>query len=829
MKHDGSPALYMMPKGNAPTELAAATGIDARARFHNYIIVYNFSSLAEGGTIALWVDGIKVGEQSGYFSHGGNTECNFGRSNSNSSQFVNAYDNQSTGRGLEVDDFRVYAQALTEAEIKNVAAANAPWPMTGIAENPQVYLNLNGGYDDGNFKGTQGLAHWYSLPETWASTDEGEKKAYRYLGTHAGFRASGYSNLGKSDSSWTVLVRGRLGDEAENTVLFGLGHENNANSVVIASAGAGKVKIARTGDGTPSKGGHEDLATGEFANLTTQLHTFALVNNHNAATLSLYVDGTLVCSTDQYPSACAGNEFCLGRSNSTGNGNFKTALGTTVDDFRLYGSVLTAEEIAGYAEEYAVYPADPSDNVEDVVTIKDDFTNAVALVDVETPALVFDRLAVAGVFTVEVTLPSKPDTVNPYTIFTANTSLVDQNIAISVKGNREATAYLSDDGKSYLLSVLPLPTVAHKFNGTVAKVDRWGTQSFDTYNGFEGPDTNFLWNADNSNAAVMIQTNSICHVKGSFGLSQYNTDEWTLNMTVRSVDTENAALVIVGYANNTTSNVWGIVSAGVDKMEYRQWAKGSGDDTVLERYAFDVPQASQTFHNITLVHPKDSTGTDTSLSIYVDGNLVVTGNYYVKRGGPNNDITFGGMDGKLMPWKSDQTALGDVVRGVGAVLDDFRIYNVALSPIQVKALTTQFSAPWPVYKEIGADETLDASLAGGDTFTDTIIDCAAGSTLKLKARTEGENASLSFVSNYDLPVLRLPSEGQVTLSFIGVKDVNPLPATFTVIAGAKLSAEDQAKFVAVDDCGTRSVKLSVNEAGDLIGRIVNAGTMVIIR
>ncbi|MGN0833075.1 MAG: LamG-like jellyroll fold domain-containing protein [Kiritimatiellia bacterium] len=739
VKHDGTPTLYMMPYGNTPEEIAAATGVDVRARFHHYLITYVYASSETGGTLALYVDGVKAGEQAGYFSHGGNTECNFGRANSNSSQFYNAYDCQSTGRGLEVADFRVYSGVvLTEEQIAQMAAANAPWPTVGIAAQPQVYLNLNGAYNDGTYKGTCGIQNWYVLPESWVATDEGERQAFCFMGEHAGFRA-GTGALSDSARSWTVLVRGCFGKEENNVALFGLGHENNSNSVVVASAGAGQLKLSRTGDTTPSKNSHEDLASGTAAKLTTQLHTFALVNNHPNATLSLYVDGELVCSSTDYPYAVAGNEFCLGRGNSTGNGGFTTAFGTVIDDFRIYGSVLTAEEIGGYAEEYAVCPVDPT-------------------------------------------------------------------------------------------IALQLPTLAHKFVGSVAQGDFWGsrTSQLNTYNGFDGPETNFLWSADRSDAAVMLQENSVCHVKGSFGQSFYDSkDEWTLSMTVRSVDTTNAALVIVGYANDTTTNVWGLVSAGKDKLEYRQWKFGNSS-TVIARCAFAVPRASRIFHTITLVHPLDSTGTDESLSIYVDGECVAKGNYYLDRGSPCNDITFGGMDGKLMPWKTDQTALDGVVRGIGVALDEFRIYDMALSAEQVEKLVTVVAKPWTACRVVAAGETLDATGEGGLAFTDTVIDFAAGSALAVQVSETAVNG-LALASNYDQPLLILPTDGKVTLLFTHLGALATLPQNFTVIAGAKLTAADRYRFKATIDSTSYRVKLSVAENGDLVAALVGRGGCIAVR
>lgn len=815
----GGATLSLQEKNNEPQALVSTTGVDAGFRFHTYIITYAHAS----GTMALWADGIKQGEYAGLSSHGGNTEVNFGRDMSTGSRISSV--NNANDLGMAVADFRVYTEKmLADTEIAAIASANPVWPAAAVAALPRVRLNCNGAFQ-GTYLGEGGINDFYKIPNTWCQSPGGPTNAYVFIGTRAGFRA-GSSNIGNTDRSWSVVFSGRLGVEKENVALIGLGHQNNANSLVVASAGEGKVKVSLTGDGTPSKTSHTDIIKDvAVSGASTAFHSYALVNDHDSGRLAFYVDGSLKGTYDSYTAAVAGNEFCLGQSNSTGSGGFLTAFGTAVDDFRIYNEVLTSDQIAGYAAEFPVVEMADSD-----VTLSPGATIELTLTGTASPVNV-DSLALSGAAEIKATISGTVDTTTPYEVVSSASELDVSNLAVTLTNSGyEYTTYLSDDGKKLMLLVMPNPTAKVEFNnGTSMAIgssdEEWyGKQTNE-------PESTYVHADSDDGMAVLISSTVVPYYKGLYGQQKADNDNgWTLALNVRSVSDENRIIFGAGYCNSETPYTWGLVSDGSDKIKFCQWNSGNNWQVVATG-EIPVPEATNRFHQIVLVHGANTVNTENSIIAYVDGVEAARGNFYthVLGEGKNNDAGNNIAVGGLARWMGDNTDVAESYgngfkRGDDVAVNDLRFYNVPLSEKQVACLFEKVPA-WPEMVTVKNGETLD--IAAGAIWTDKMLKLEAGATLNM-----GTTGGIALQrSLYDLgQMLFLPSAGTVTIALADVEG-QTADEPYTLIDDVRALEEgDSAKFI-MDRAGQSdwlNPRLKIVD-GDLIDILRKTGLLIIVR
>ena len=385
-------------------------------------------------------------------------------------------------------------------------------------------------------------------------------------------------------------------------------------------------------------------------------------------------------------------------------------------------------------------------------------------------------------------------------------------------------------------TITPKPTASINFNNgafsNAGSINSTGVDGNYKFDGWTEGEANFVGSADGADGALLIDEKAVPHLKGNYGMSSYNNDDvWSVAMSVRSVETENAVIVGFGYNNDSTKNDWGILSAGKDKMKFAYWQK---DASALEgAVEFDVPDSTTRFHEIVIVHPKGTTyltdeGT-ISLKIYVDGTLATQGHYYTKwfkladgtqTGG--NDIRLGGFDGAVHQTSSSK---GVLKRGDGVAFNDFRTYYAALTEKQVQYLSATSLPTWPEMITVTNGETYTVSAA--ETWTDKLLKLEAGATLSMPT-----TGGITFAKSlYDLnQLLFLPDSGTVTiaLSDAAGQMVNTSYTLLDDIA-ARTSA-DLAKLT-LDRSGVAekfSVKMRLDN-GNIIDRINKKGFMIVVQ
>ena len=804
----GKVSLSVAQKQETHVDVITAEVPGAAMQFHNYTVTFDGVD-----TLELFVDGKSAGTWSGFAGGMQGNEVNFGRSNSNER---NGFSN---GYGVAIDDFRIYEERLSAEQIAAIAAANAPWPEAGLPA-PKNWYALDGEFGDKDDRGRTPFSTVQSAQPTlrgssadaenvaavWESSMDGERTALRTQGQYANFRAST-----SGDNDWTINIVGRVRD-VEKACLVGFGHPNNTNNLAIAAGAAGKVNLCIEQNNTDNS---TVIASADVEDRSGRYHVYTIVHSSGENTLKFYADGVKAGEYKEFYGGMQGNEVNIARgynvwANRTGG--WLTNDGGAVADLRVYDVALGDEQVATLADVFA-----EETPCRRVVAVPDGSVLAVPEEGMSVDAIEFEGSAKVN-YTI-----GTVDASRAYTVIASGEDLELGNVELSLTNGGYESAFFADGG-NLMLGVAPAAAVRLAMNG---EVKQEGTQGNLTLDGWD-EGCRYIGSADGASGAIVAGADTMVHIKGNIGTSSYDEDVWTVAMSVRSVDTVNAIIAGFGYNNGGTKNDWGILSAGKDKMKFAYWQNGA--NALEGEVEFDVPEAALRFHEIVLVHPKDTTyakdeGT-VSLKIYVDGELVKEGHYYNKwfkledgtqTGG--NDAMIGGFAGGVHK-TSDH--LGVLKRGDGVAVNDLRIYKSALGEMQVRMLAEKFFPAWPQMTSVAAGETV--TINGKETWTDRLLKLESGATIAMAA-----TGSLVFAKEfYDLDRLLItPDEGVVTVALADAQGQEGGVA-YTLI-------DDVTDIVfngwTVDRTGVGGAfhpKLML-EGGNLAGMLCKVGFLLIVR
>ena len=165
--------------------------------------------------------------------------------------------------------------------------------------------------------------------------------------------ATGYSTPYASSISYgtgdfTVLCSARV-DPLDGGTIWCIGHKSSG-SYSLSSRGVGKVSFSR-------RTSESDIYAGEVtASLVGEMahfHSYAVVYHAATRTADFYVDGAKVGTTDELDTVGENGtaNFQIGSTYAQGG---DTAVGTLIDDWRLYKTALTEGQIAEYSTSFPV-------------------------------------------------------------------------------------------------------------------------------------------------------------------------------------------------------------------------------------------------------------------------------------------------------------------------------------------------------------------------------------------------------------------------------------------------------------------------------------------
>jgi|GEM_PF-2053812 len=309
--------------------------------WHHVAVVVNRSAQ----TIQLYVDGTarSLTKSSGYCGTATGTTtlsiagCPFLAASSNDPFTIGSYNGGYEFFSGAIDDVRVYARALSAADIKDVMSLVLRWKLDGTAEENRT--NINPGTVNNGATWIQGrVGQAVILNGTNQSVNLGSSSIMN-TGTGS-FSIGGWFRSSSGGIHQRMISKGNWG----NTPGYFLWYEGGAVAFGLGGGTQASTALATT------TGGFND---GKWH------HAMAVVNR-SANTITIYVDGTAktLSAAGGYCGSASGSTLniagCTSLNGSSGNslylgshdGSFEFFNGA-LDDIRLYSRALTSTEVAG--------------------------------------------------------------------------------------------------------------------------------------------------------------------------------------------------------------------------------------------------------------------------------------------------------------------------------------------------------------------------------------------------------------------------------------------------------------------------------------------------
>lgn len=341
---------------------AHVSGCYAGYRYVPYAIVYD----AVTTKLTLYANGEAIGSAQGDFTGMDRDECHW--------QIASVRGGAKGGKrdGVGVTDFRYYTEALTAEQIQ---AISADYPLSDQSGEMPYYhyaFDGSGGSDQSgsipvssnlvqmlgcerlrNNKGgynQDSNAHFFLTDHSEDVVRDGRYAAKGFVGSTT------YGNYWPLTNSFTFVISAKMNSEAENDVLFAFGSKGNSakaacGSLAIVSRAKGKIGLD-TWDTSLNR--IEGLTVDLCCATTDHLHTYAIVHDRDAKTMTLYVDGGW-CGTMAHDgfsvSDAVGVHGCWAfTSPHGGSSHFATTASSTVEEFRFYNKILSREQIVAVSD-----------------------------------------------------------------------------------------------------------------------------------------------------------------------------------------------------------------------------------------------------------------------------------------------------------------------------------------------------------------------------------------------------------------------------------------------------------------------------------------------
>ncbi len=364
------------------------------------------------------------------------------------------------------------------------------------------------------------------------------------------------------------------------------------------------------------------------------------------------------------------------------------------------------------------------------VTVSDSATFSLVFRDPSTESaglsLANVSLPAGAVVTNEVSFSGNPVDGSTYTLVSSESDLDIDDFALAITSTGPSGVAgelsLSEDSKRLLLTVGTYPATPHLWvpftngdkssKGSVGFSGQWAPDS-DVPNaedyavGHEGDSGAYLPNGGKNGTSGRYPR--------AKHMSYTGPSSFTLFFTARSVDTENAVLLHLGYFNNSHRGHVLLRSGGPGKVKLSTMDTQS--DTPADPVVADVPTASLLTHVYAVVYDFLAK----TLKLYVDGEYAGVANNFGDPGTclmPDGTTVYnGGISSS--DFRFGYTGGNKFVQAPGMLVDDFRCYEkMVLSDMAIKAISSELG-PWADGLKYGYESD---STTGVTTF---VIDDAA--------------------------------------------------------------------------------------------------------
>ena len=364
------------------------------------------------------------------------------------------------------------------------------------------------------------------------------------------------------------------------------------------------------------------------------------------------------------------------------------------------------------------------------VTVSDSATFSLVFRDPSTESaglsLANVSLPAGAVVTNEVSFSENPVDGSTYTLVSSESDLDIDDFALAITSTGPngvaGELSLSEDRKRLLLTVGTYPATPHLWvpftngdkssKGSVGFSGQWAPDSdvpnaADYAVGHEGDNGAYLPNGGKNGTSGRYPR--------AKHMSYTGPSNFTLFFTVRSVDTENAVLLHLGYFNNSHRGNLLLRSGGAGKVKLS--TMDTQNDTPVDAVVANVPSASLLTHVYAIAYDFAAK----TLKLYVDGEYIGVANGFGDPGTglmPDGSTVYnGGISAS--DFRFGYTGGNKFTMAPGMLVDDFRCYEkMVLSDMAIKAISSELG-PWADGLKYGYESD---STTGVTTF---VIDDAA--------------------------------------------------------------------------------------------------------
>jgi hypothetical protein len=564
---------------------------------------YHVVAIYNAGSYTLYVDGTSYGSASGTFAQNG---------------FM--LGNQGTAATFPfagyIDDLRIYNRLLTTSEITALYNQTPFAPILPSASGLPHYYPFDGALTN---VGTAGGALTSSPTAVSYAPGGLVGSQCLYLANESRVVASPLAATYYATGSYTFpgtftvslwTMASKL-VSAVTSVIF----TTNSNNAPATS----NIMIYFSNGTTITAGFYGgSAATAITANVNTWYH--CVITYSGANTLSFYLNGTLV--TANITGTLVQSNFMLGNAGITDTHPFAG----TIDDLRIYNSVLTIEQIA------ALYY-----NTKSTYTTFQQTIDAGALADF--------KWGTNGAMPVTLTTWLKNNTLSPQSFsLSVNSTGLIAHVTFE-------NSYLDTVGEGFL--VAPRVLASTTFSNSVYKV---GSYALDT-------------------TANTINGTTVSRV--AYTIPPVIPLPLTLSIWMRANTTSGAAGTQY-FLEIGSLTAWAVeLSISTSGFLGSSFSIGSANNSAVYSSALT---AATWYHICMVITPSDK------YIVYLNGSPVIQVSHPVSQLTP---ATYSSYDGALIDILQLGAGIGTGVSDVApfkGYLDDFRIYNRALTPAQVKAL-----------------------------------------------------------------------------------------------------------------------------------------------
>ena len=300
---------------------------------------YAFTVDPGAGTVSLYVDGLLAADG----------ECGANPAGDGHWQFAGVYGGMPSGLSgngyADVEDFRVYVPALTDAQVATLSALYPAWrelSPAGVVPDYWYTFSAEGGVPRGARLLSTGTAY------TQFPAGDSPARDGTFACTNTTRRSHSYGTAGSIGvgTEFTIFASARIKKSSggKSGVVFGLGSPANGDAETLAFAGeaTNAVSLYSWPGGTKTP-----LLTASIPGMDEDFNAYAVT--WNGTVLTLYLNGNAVASKAtgaDFAGFTSGPKWQLGGGLYGGSVAGTEAAVCTMEDFRLYSVCLTAAQVA---------------------------------------------------------------------------------------------------------------------------------------------------------------------------------------------------------------------------------------------------------------------------------------------------------------------------------------------------------------------------------------------------------------------------------------------------------------------------------------------------